>query len=231
MRLLLTRPLRDSQRSAARLRALGHEVLVAPVLNIVPTRETCPEQPADAVLATSSHAFDDADRLPFALHDLPLHIVGERTGYAAVTAGFRTPETVAPDAEALVRALSATIPSGTRYLYLAGRDRSPRLETALIASGNAVVPWVIYEAAPVETLDAAALDALAALRIDAVLHFSPRSAALFVDLATKAGRLPQAMAALQVAISPRAAEPLLAHASRVRIAATPDLDGMIATLA
>lgn len=231
MRLLLTRPWRDAQGSAARLRALGHEVVIAPVLAIVQTAEPCPDIVPDGVLATSSHAFDDAGRLPANLRDLPLHLVGARTQDAARASGFRPAATVAPDADALARALEAGRASPVRYLYLAGRDRTPRLEAALAAAGDTVTPWIVYEARPIAELDAAACAALRAGGIDAVLHFSPRSAALFMTLATRAGLLDQALAPIQIAISPRAAEPLAARARRLRIAATPDLAGMIAALA
>jgi shikimate kinase len=62
-----------------------------------------------------------------------------------------------------------------------------------------------------------------------VLHFSARSAALYVALAERAGLLALALAPLQVAISARAALSLTG-APDVRTAPTPDLEGLVSCL-
>ncbi|MET0527101.1 MAG: uroporphyrinogen-III synthase, partial [Microvirga sp.] len=44
MRVLVTRSPDDAERTAARLAALGHEALIAPVTRIVPTGDAAPAE-------------------------------------------------------------------------------------------------------------------------------------------------------------------------------------------
>ena len=53
MRVLVTRPRAQAEATAARLAALGHVALVAPLLEIVRTAERPPRGPFDAVIAGS----------------------------------------------------------------------------------------------------------------------------------------------------------------------------------
>jgi uroporphyrinogen-III synthase len=229
MRLLLTRPEADARRSAERLKALGHEVVIAPLFEIVATGAPMPNGTFDRLLATSAQAFaglqDDASELKH----LPMHVVGERTASAARNAGFARVETVAPDATALAIAIARAVPRPQPFLYLAGRERRPELEAALAALGHVVTPWIVYEAREQESAAARLREVWLQERLDAVLHFSPRSAALYVGLADKAGLREPAMAPVQVAISARVAQSL-SGAGDVRVAPTPDLAGLIACL-
>lgn len=229
MRILLTRPEADAKRSAERLRALGHEPVIAPLFEIVPAGEPWPPGEYDRLLATSAHAFEHLPETADGLKRLPLHVVGERTAAAARATGFAQIESIEPDAKRLAIALARALPAAQRILYLAGRERRPEIEAALAALGHSVTPWVIYRTH--ESPDAA--DALArVLRtggVDAVMHFSPRSAALYMALAERAGLCAEALAPTQIAISARAAENLQT-AQDLRVAPAPDLDGMIACL-
>src|SRR5258708_20925249 len=56
MRLLVTRPEGDGERTAASLRARGHEVMFAPLLRIEPVAFALPEQSFGAVVLTSAKA-------------------------------------------------------------------------------------------------------------------------------------------------------------------------------
>jgi len=56
LRLLLTRPEPDAARTAAALRAAGHEVLTAPMLRIEPVAADLGAGPWEAVLITSANA-------------------------------------------------------------------------------------------------------------------------------------------------------------------------------
>ena len=226
MRILLTRPEADAKRSAKRLAALGHEVLIAPLFEIVPTGAPAPEGHFDQLLATSAHAFEGLGPHAQCLKQ-PLHVVGERTAAAARASGLTQVERVEPDAKTLAISIARALRRPQTFLYLAGRDRRPELEASLAALGHAVTPWIVYES---READAARLTQIwRDESIDAVLHFSPRSAALYVALAQAAGLATQALAPIQIAISPRAAQDLSA-ARDIRIAPKPDLDGLISCL-
>jgi uroporphyrinogen-III synthase len=230
MRILLTRPEADGERTAARLESLGHEVLRGPVLEIVPTRTPVPDTPFDALIATSAHAFLDLQGAITHLRSLPIHVAGMRTAVAAKRAGFDHPGIVARDARDLATAILAQTPPAARFLYLAALDRRPDIESRLAAAGHDVTPCITYEASAVGNLPLDVIEALRQGTVDAVLHFSPRSAELYLALARRAGFLDEALRPLQVAISDAAAESLRPTATRLAIARAPDLDAMIACL-
>src|SRR5919108_2899154 len=109
MRLLVTRPEPDNERTAASLRAMGHEPLLAPMLRI----EMLPDadlggKPA-AILLTSANgarALAAHPRLPEFL-SVPILAVGRTSADAARGAGFADVTSADGDAAALVR-LAAT---------------------------------------------------------------------------------------------------------------------------
>ena len=231
MRVLVLRPADGAKRTAARLAELGHAAILAPLLAPAPTGLPAPVGAFDAILATSAQAFSLAPAGDLApLRKLPLACVGERTVRAATAAGFGTILAQAPDAATLVPALAGGA-RGTRYLYLAGRDRKAALEADLRAAGAAVTPWEVYEARALSALPEAAAHALASGSIDAVLHFSRRSAEVFSALCAAAGLANRARAARHLAISRDAAAGLadLAPPS-VSVASAPDEASLLALL-
>ena len=228
MRILLTRPEADARRSAQELAALGHEAVIAPLFEIVATAAPQPDGTFARLLATSAHAFHTVQAAND-LKALRLDVVGARTAAAARESGFSDVKTVAPDARTLAIAIARENALPQDFLYLAGRERRPDLEAALGALGHRVTPWLVYMTRETETAAAQLSGLWQAQDIDAVLHFSPRSAALYVALAARTGLTVAALAPVQIAISPRAAEPL-AGARDLRIAATPDLAGLLAHL-
>src|SRR5262249_56147276 len=56
MRLLVTRPQHDGERTAARLRARGHEVTLAPLLRMDAVDVELPGEPLSAVVMTIANA-------------------------------------------------------------------------------------------------------------------------------------------------------------------------------
>lgn len=232
MRVLVLRPKDGARRTAARLAALGHEAICAPLIETVATGAPAPAGPFDALIATSAQALRFAPPAALApLLRLPGYLVGERTGEAARGAGFANIAHLAPDAARLVEAVAAEGGRGRRFLYLAGRDRKPDLEDRLAAAGFAVEPWVVYEARALPALSGDAARRLRAGEIDAALHFSRRSAEIFCARAASASLAREARALLHVAISDDAAQGLSSLAPpRIRIAAAPDEARMLAQL-
>jgi uroporphyrinogen-III synthase len=222
MRILLTRPEADGRKSAEALASRGHDCILAPLFDIAQTGAQQPSGIFTALLATSAHAFD-GDLT--GLSHLPLHVVGERTGEAAKRKGFALTQ-IGSDGETLATRIGA---GSENFLYLAGRERRPELETLLKAAGHRVTPWEIYETRSAKHFPHAAREVLIANEIDAILHFSTRSAALYRQLAREAGCEAQALRPAQIAISARVAD-ALKGAARIAIAPTPDLTGLISAL-
>lgn len=225
MRILLTRPEADAEKSAETLSALGHVCVIAPLFEIAPTQEPKPAGAFTALLATSAHAFDVAP-IKDDLRKLPLHVVGERTAEAARQMGFQNIGHIAADGAALAKVLGR---GAQKFLYLAGRERRPELETILAEQGHTVTPWIIYETRACHALPEPARDALLNGTVDAVLHFSTRSAELYRALAQSAGLAAHALKPIQIAISARAGA-VLHGAERIAIAPRPDFEGLVSAL-
>jgi uroporphyrinogen-III synthase len=235
VRLLVTRPEPDAERTAAALRACGHELLIAPLTHIETIVADLSTGPWSAVLMTSANA-----ARAFASHPrcaelvaLPVYAVGRRSAEAARAAGFGDVTSADGDVVALVRVVVERIRAATSpLLYLAGEDRSGDLAGDLHRHGLAVQTVVIYRAAAVTGLPAAAREAIASGRVDAVLHFSRRSSDIYLKAASAAGLLDKALISLHYCLSAQVAAPLLAAgAARVRVAAQPTEAALIDLIA
>lgn len=179
MRVLVTRAPEQAAPTARKLVALGHRPVLAPVLEMVATGARPPHGPFDLLLASSVQAFlglEPAGGLP----SLPLACVGVKTAEAARRLGF-TVQVVGADSEALAALLLAD--GGVHSaLYLAGRERKGLLERLLRDKGWRVDILETYEARPVSVWPEPIRAALARSEIDAIAHYSPRSAALALNL-------------------------------------------------
>jgi uroporphyrinogen-III synthase len=232
VRLLVTRPQEDGERTAAMLRARGHAVLVAPLLRIEPVAAAdFGPGPFAAVLTTSANAaraIMPHQRL-HEICDLPLLTVGERSTLAARAAGFTAVTSADGDVHDLI-ALVARRFAGTTatLLYLAGEDRAADLAGELGRHGLTVRTAVVYRAAAVELFPPAAERAIAAGEIDGVLHYSPRSATAFVRCADQAGLLDRSLRLTHYCLSAQVAAPLVgAAAATIRLAARPEESALI----
>ncbi len=224
MRVLVTRPIEDSQRTAEALRAAGHQPLVAPLFEIRPLPHRVPGS-VDAFIVTSANALRHA-RLVAGHYSIPVFTVGDATAEEAARLGFRTIHSARGDSHDLAMVISRANPGGGRFAYLAGVERR---DAALRNLGAAfvVLPVETYESAAQKTLPEQAANGLRAADIDAVLHFSPRSATVFAGLAEKAGLAKEADRPAHLFISVAAAVP---GYTRCIVAARPDLASMIDAL-
>ena len=232
MRLLVTRPDPDGAETAATLRALGHAVLLQPLLRIEPVGDLeLGSGPWAAVVMTSANAAAVIASHPArdALCRLPAFVVGGRTAAAARAAGFAAVRSADGDVAALAALVAEGIADRTMpVLYLAGEDRAGDLEGRLAARGLSVRTRVVYRAVCETRLDPAIRDALAAGRIDAVLHFSRRTAEAFLTAAEVAGLAEAARRCRHVCISPAVAAVLTAAgAADVVTAAHPNQQALI----
>ncbi len=230
MRLLVTRPLDESQALAERLEARGHQAAIEPLLTIAPDLfAPLSLEGVQALLFTSANGVR-AFALRSPRRDLPVYAVGPATAAAAREIGCATVESAGGD----VRALAALVvtrldPARGALLHVAGRVVAGDLAGPLAARGFVVGRAALYAAEPATRLSAAAHDALADGVLDGVLLFSPRSAATFAAV-TAAPELRAALSRLTLfALSPAVAEAVADLGwRRVAIAATPDEDALLA---
>jgi uroporphyrinogen-III synthase len=223
MHLLVTRPEPDGERTAAKLRARGHEVMLASLLR-VETIDADIDGAWHAVAVTSVNALRAIADQPGLerLLEAPAYAVGGRTADAAVAQGFENVISADGDIGDLARVMKTHLPTGARVLYLAGEDRSGDLAGALADSGIEVATRVVYRAVALAKFPPDAREALTAGWLDGVLHFSRRSAATYIGCAAEAGVTEQALVPTHYCLSPQVAEPLEAAGARaIRVADAP----------
>ncbi|HET7093440.1 MAG TPA: uroporphyrinogen-III synthase [Thermomicrobiales bacterium] len=234
MRLLVTRPEPDNERTAAALRDRGHEVLLAPLLRIDSIDDADLGAPPWAgVLLTSANGARavgaHSRRSEFLA--LPALAVGRSSAEAARAVGFSDVISADGDAAGLARIAAARF-AGARspLLYAAGEDRSADIAGELAKKGLIVRTVVAYRAVKMQQLPGAVWTALGQGGIDGVLHFSRRSAESYLDC----GRdiLRQALTPLHYCLSMGVAEPLRrAGATRIEVAQRPDEASLLALVA
>ncbi|MCA1514804.1 uroporphyrinogen-III synthase [Bradyrhizobium sp. NBAIM01] len=239
MSILVTRPHPDNAATADNLRTRGHTVLLAPALKLEPVAfQGESEVSYDAVLVTSANAIRAiAPQLPdLGLLELPLFAVGEHTAAAAREAGFAEVIVAGGDAASLrdkvmQSARDKVLKKNSTLLYLAGADLSRDLGGELGAEGFRVVTQTTYRMAPVKHLPREVCEGFAAHGIEAVLHYSRRSARAFLDAARDEGVEISALAIPHCCLSETVAGVLRdAGASQVLVAATPDETALFDTL-
>jgi uroporphyrinogen-III synthase len=234
VRLLVTRPQPDAERSAAALRARGHAAVVAPLLRIEPMADVeIGSGPWAAILVTSANAAAAVARHRrfTELKDLPVLAVGERSAQAMRDVGFADVVSAGGGVGELTRLAAGRLTQGARLLYLAGAERSGDLSGDLAAQNFAVQTAVVYRALAADVFPPAAAEALAA-GTDGVLHFSKRSAEAYVKAAQTGGFTDSGINnPVHFCLSAQVAGPLTqAGAAKIRIATSPDEAALLALI-
>ena len=232
MRLVVTRPQTDSERTAAVLRARGHAVLVAPLLRVEPVKADF-SGTWGGVIVTSTNAPGAISGNPAraALVKLPLFAVGQRSADAARGSGFADVTSAGGDVRDLVQLIAerhadAAVP----LLYLAGEDRAADLVADLAGHGVAAEMAVVYRAVTAP-FPPELIAALQAGDVDAVLHFSRRSVENYIAGARQAGIIEQALAVRHFCLARPIAEPLSgAGAGSIAVAKRPDEAALLGLL-
>ncbi len=188
MRVLITRAREDAEPLAAELARLGVESLIEPLLSIV--YEDGPDldlENVQAVLATSANGLRALARRTEA-RDIRVLAVGDATARAAAEAGFRTVLSATGDVDALAAlAASELDPETGPLLHAAGSRLAGDLGGQLERAGFTYLRRVLYRAETVAALSVESCRALEAGAVDGVLLYSPRTAAVFVELVRDAG--------------------------------------------
>ncbi len=190
-RLLLTRPQEDSVLFAPLLSERGVEVVIEPMLEIIPA----PVVPfstdgIQALVVTSVNGARLLASYPVP-RTLPVYAVGDSTAAAVRLSGFGSVFQAGGDVVslgALIRRMAD--PQAGTLLHAAGKHVAGDLAGDLKEAGFTVDRVVLYEARPVETFSSslvARLQADGAAAINGVLFFSPRTGATFARLVERHG--------------------------------------------
>jgi uroporphyrinogen-III synthase len=230
MRILVTRPQDAADATSKTLKALGHDAIVAPLMEIrFRDGETLMLDGVQAILATSANGARAIARRT-ARRDVPLFAVGKQTAEAARASGFTTVRSADGDGADLANAAARWAkPDGGVLLHVAGAQTKGDLAAALAARGFTVRTEILYEAVAAAALPAPADEALRSGALDAVMLFSARGARVFAELAGRAGLGTACAAVTALCISQATAQALGDLAFRaILVADRPDQDGMLA---
>jgi uroporphyrinogen-III synthase len=232
MRVLVTRPLEDAHETAEKLATLGHEAVIAPLLEI--RFHDGPEVFLDgiqAILATSSNGVRALARRT-AVRNVSLFAVGAQTAHIAHACGFQNVRDANGDGRALAAAtITWASPRAGALLHAAGAGAPSHLAEDLAAHGFEVRAVTLYEAVTAGVFPSPAREALQAGTLDAVLHFSPRSARSFADCVAGASLGEACRSVISCCISSATAASLSRLAFReVRVASHPDQESVLALL-
>lgn len=232
MRALITRPAEDANEIADALRARGIEVVIEPMLEIVPVAAP-PADLADvqALLFTSANGVRAFARLA-PRRDITAFAVGDATAKAARAAGFTNVHSAGGDTHDLVRLVRARLPpGGGALLHVAGSAVAGNLAAALGQAGFQVRRTVLYDARPATALTPATVQRLRRREIDLVLFFSPRTARAFVSLVRGAGLDASLDRATAICLSHAVAAALDGIPfGGVKVAARPEMQALLAAV-
>lgn len=222
MRLLVTRPVEDAATLKERLEALGHQVILSPLLAIAPRPSiTIPADDYQAVALTSANAVRSLAGSPHLdrLRHLPVMAVGPQSAAAARQAGFTRITEAGGDGVGLARHVIAALdPEAGPVLYLSGQDTASDFTGLLERGGLTARRVIVYEAIPAAALVPEAADA------QGVVLYSPRSARHWLDLAKRHAIRAEAM--VHYCLSANIAA-ILPDAFATRVAARPVEDALL----
>lgn len=225
MRVWVTRASPGAERTAERLRALGHSPLLSPVMRIRQLPAAIDLGDVAAVAFTSANGVEAfAVRSP--RRDLKAFTVGDATAQAARDAGFHDVASAQGDVEALGRLIASSgLPLGAVVLHPGGRDLAGDLPAA---TGDAITirAVTLYETAA--RAPSEALSVMDADGVDAVLVHSSKAARRIASVAApwKDGR------AWYLCLSKSVAQPLIdAGFEKVRWSPFPDDAALLKLLA
>ena len=177
LRVAITRTLPDAENTAERVRALGAEPILAPLITIIPCAYNTNVEDAQALLFTSANgvrAFPDARRS----HAKTVLTVGDATANAARDAGFSDVRSADGDVGALAALAKATLhPNAGKLVHIAGDHVAGDLAGELRRAGFTVDRRMAYVARAAFAPPSELLKPL-----DIVLFHSVRAAETFVAL-------------------------------------------------
>ncbi|WP_288905118.1 uroporphyrinogen-III synthase [uncultured Sneathiella sp.] len=233
MKILITRPEPDGSRLARILKKMGHETRLAPMMHIENLRgKQVDITGAQALLVTSANG---ARALGRALkpRDIKVFAVGAATAEAVRHEGFKDVHAAGGEVNSLAaKVIAECLPENGRLIHVAGSEVAGDLSGMLSEKGFQCTRVVLYEALPVTSLDGEVVRELKSGAISAVLFYSPRTAAIFVDLVTTAGLTPYMKEITAYCLSQAVADKLepLSFAG-IHVAAEPDQENLLALLA
>lgn len=181
--ILITRPLEDGKKDAGILEREGFDVLLEPMLEIVPLEFSSPDlSNYQAMVVTSANALrvfcDQVEQ-----RDIKLYVVGQNTADEADDLGFTDVVSADGTAQDLVDLIVVRADKGAAsLLHICGEDVSFPLAQALLDQGISVEGLPVYKAQKVDGLSSEGIAQLKDGAIDVVVFYSKRTAENFMRM-------------------------------------------------
>lgn len=224
MRVLVTRPRPDADDTAAALIALGHDAVVAPLLDVKILSDAGLDlSGVQAILVTSANGVR-ALALATDRRDLPVFAVGAASATAARQCGFDQTESANGNVDRLAELVMARLsPQGGPLVHVAGTVTAGNLSGKLGKSGFEIRRAVLYRAVPVAEIPEEVVTHLKDGTLDAAMFYSPRTATQFANLVVAGGLAGRCGRVIALALSDAVAEKLSGLGfSDILIAESPD---------
>lgn len=190
-RALVTRPKKDAEKTRVKLRELGFEVMMEPLLNISPCMGSKPKIAAaisrkpQAILITSANGIRKLAELNDN-RELIVFCVGDTSSDAAKSFGYKKIFSASGDVNELAGMVRKKLkPEKGFLLHVSGMTVAGDLAGELSKDGFEVQKIAVYDAKPVENLSPGVKVALVNCDIDFVVFYSARTAKIFEELLAK----------------------------------------------
>jgi len=229
MKFIITRPLADGLKAAARLKSLHHQAILSPVIEIrFLDNVAIPTNGYQALALSSANAARALARCPERswLRGVTAFAVGGQSAEAARASGLTAIKVAGGDVRDLARMMISELnPVRGLILYLSGTDVSGDLKGLLEAQGFVVQRVVLYEAVPAVQMAREARDSLGRGEVGGIFLYSPRSARIWKSLVESEGLDGEVRPVHHFCLSMNVAEALGGH-YLTRVASQPTEDAL-----
>lgn len=218
--ILVTRPIDEASATAEKLEAMGHTVIIAPMIRIDPVSFEIPKEDRSLIVTSKNGARYGLANIGNKAR--PIFAVAEETAAEVRKLGF-TNVAVGPGTvrQLMPMLLECGISEKRKYAYLCGNNISYDISSALKAEGVDSQNVVTYQSLPLRAFSAGVQEAMEEGEIDIALFYSPRTATTFEETAAEYGRSDWLNKIDAVALSTRVKEQLIGPWKSVRYAIMP----------
>jgi len=183
-KILITRPIREAEKTAQILKARGFDVIIEPMLTISAVNFDLPEvRGLDALIFTSQNGvrFFDA---PQEFKEIPVVTVGEKTAALAKELGYKDVQCLGADMAELAQGLNQLNCAAQKtYGYVRGVHTAGNLKDSIDSPKINMVETVVYDSIQSTQFSDNVLKNIENKDVRAVLFYSRRAAQAFADCA------------------------------------------------
>ena len=218
--ILLTRPLDEASVTAEKLEAMGHTVVIAPMVQIDPVSFEIPGDDRSLIVTSKNGARYGLANI--ANKGRPVYAVGDQTAEEARKLGFTNVVTGPGTARQMVPILlECGLSEKRKYVHLCGTNISYNIADVLRGEGLDAKTTVTYQARPLRSFSAGVQEAMEEGEIDTALFYSPRTATIFEEATAEYGRSDWLSKMNALCLSTRVAENLIGPWRTVNYAIIP----------